>query len=69
MEWPELDCYWAGLCKDLIPLFRCRYEVEHRNFLSHSGAWLGATGQGWHCHFIIIMFRTIEWSMEWPELD
>jgi hypothetical protein len=41
MEWPGKDLYLAGTYKDLIPLFRCRYEVEHRNFLSHLGSWLG----------------------------
>jgi hypothetical protein len=29
----------------------------------------GGTGHGWLCHFIIIMFGTIECCMEWPELD
>ena len=40
-KWPEPDRYWAGTYKDLIPLFRSRYEEEHINFVARSGSWLG----------------------------
>ncbi len=69
IQWPELDQYWAGTYKDLTPLFRTRYEEENINFVGRSWSWLGGTGHGWLCHFILFMFRTIECSINWPELD
>jgi hypothetical protein len=54
IQWPELDRYWAGIYKDLFPLFRSRYEEEHINVVGRSGSWLG-----WYWTWLALPFHYI----------